>query len=536
MERPRRTYQTTILIGIGLILVGLLSGILLMLFVIDQRPAARVSEPLVETVKLGRTNPPRPIAMPDSAEVGIPVPADVLTLNRLFKDVATQVTPAVVYIQVEGQASDAPRDWFHNFEEDSDLNERFLREMPRQSVGSGVIISDEGYIVTNHHVVEKASNILVTLDDKRQFKARVVGIDASTDLAVIQINKPTHLPVVALGDSDELEVGEWVLAVGNPFRLTSTVTAGIVSALGRQVNIIEDRFGIEDFIQTDAAINPGNSGGALVNLQGELVGISTAIATESGSYEGYGFAVPVNLMTRVARDLIAYGEVRRGFLGVEIRDIDAGAAQELGLEQIGGVYLNRVERGGAAYQGGLRRGDVVLSLDGRAVNAPNELQSAIARHRPGDHLDVEIWRRGQRKQLQVQLLAKDDPAFSNWFAQVEPEPERYPELEPRTPSTETFQLEDWGIGIRELTSRERDAFDTERGVYLAYVANGSVAAAGGLPRDVVLLRIGDEVVSTLEDAIRELGIAAESSDTVLLRVKQRNGLAAFYELEVPAVE
>jgi S1-C subfamily serine protease len=164
------------------------------------------------------------------------------------------------------------------------------------------------------------------------------------------------------------------------------------------------------------------------------------------------------------------------------------------------------------------------------------LQSAIARHRPGDNLDVEIWRRGQRKQLQVQLLAKDDPAFSNWFAQIEPEPERYPEREPRTPSTETFQLEDWGIGLRELTSRERDAFDTERGVYLAYVANGSVAAAGGLPRDVVLLRIGDEVVNTLEDAIRELGVAAESSDTVLLRVKQRNGLAAFFELEVPAGE
>lgn len=536
MEKPRRSNQTTILMGIGLVLVGLLSGILFMLFVIDQRPVARVGEPQVETVKLGRTTAPRPLAMPDSAEVGIPVPADVMTLNRLFKDVASLVTPAVVYIQVEGQSGDTPRDWFHNFDEDSDLNERFLREMPRQSVGSGVIISEEGYIITNHHVVEKASKILVTLDDKRQFNARVVGIDPSTDLAVIQVNKPNQLPVVALGDSDELEVGEWVLAVGNPFRLTSTVTAGIVSALGRQVNIIEDRFGIEDFIQTDAAINPGNSGGALVNLRGELVGISTAIATESGSYEGYGFAVPANLMTRVARDLIAYGEVRRGFLGVEIRGIDAGAARELGLDEIGGVYLNRVERGGAAYKGGLRRGDVVLSIDGRGVNAPNELQSSIARRRPGDNLDVEVWRRGERKRLQVQLLAKDDPAFSNWFAEIEPEPEGYPELAPRTPNTEMFQLEEWGIGLRELTDRERDAFDTERGVYLAYIANGSPAANAGLPRDVVILRIGEAAVNTLEDAVRELGVAAESEETVLLRVKQRNGLAAFYEVEIPAGE
>ncbi|MDX1548444.1 MAG: trypsin-like peptidase domain-containing protein, partial [Rhodothermales bacterium] len=292
MNAPRTARPSSLLIGIGLVLVGLFGGILLMLFVINSRAVPEVMPAVVERVELGRPAPAR--AAPERRSEPAGATVDLKALNQQFRGVAGEVRRSVVYIQVEGPGQGLPRDWFHNFEGEGD---RFLRELPRQSVGSGVIISPQGYVVTNHHVVDRAETILVTLADKRQFEARIVGVDPSTDLAVLRLESEDEpLPVITIGDSDRLEVGEWVLAIGNPFRLTSTVTAGIVSALGRQVNIIDDPLRIEDFIQTDAAINPGNSGGALVNLDGALVGISTAIATESGSYEGYGFAVPVNLV------------------------------------------------------------------------------------------------------------------------------------------------------------------------------------------------------------------------------------------------
>lgn len=532
MEKPNRHRNTSILIGIGLVLIGLLGGIFVMLFFVDVRPQQADVPRVVERVELGRSQPLPAASTPDSG--GAAASVDIRTLNRLFKGVAGQVTEAVVYIQVES-SGDRPRDWFHQFDEE-ELGGRFFREMPRQSVGSGVVISEQGYLVTNNHVVNGASRIQVTLSDKRQFRARLVGVDPSTDLAVIQVDLDDgeRLPAIALGNSDAVQVGEWVLAVGNPFRLTSTVTAGIVSALGRQVNIIEDDFSIEDFIQTDAAINPGNSGGALVNLRGELIGISTAIATESGSYEGYGFAVPVNLVERVVQDLITYGEVQRGYLGVSIQSIDAVAARRLGLDRIGGVYLDRVEGGSAAYQGGLRRGDVVLSVGGRSVNEPNELQSSIARHRPGDQIAVEVWRQGRRRTLRVKLLGRDDPAMRDWIAGLDAERRSAtPETSPRGPSLDVFQLEGWGLGVRALTRRERDGFDTEQGVYLSYVEAGTAADEAGLPRDVIIERIDDEPVASVEDVVRRLGVAAESSATVLLRVKRRNGLSAFYEVKAP---
>ncbi len=525
MEKPNRDRNTSILIGIGLVLIGLLGGILVMLFFVDRQPqqAFRV----VERVELGRSQPLPAVSTPDSGDASTVV--DLRTFNHWFKEVARQITQTVVYIQVES-SGDELSDWFHQFEEE-ELGRRF-REMPRQSVGSGVIISEQGYLVTNHHVVDRASRIQVTLSDKRQFQARLVGVDPSTDLAVLQVtlDEGEILPAVAFGNSDEVQVGEWVLAVGNPFRLTSTVTAGIVSALGRQVNIIEDKFRIEDFIQTDAAINPGNSGGALVNLQGELIGISTAIATESGSYEGYGFAVPVNLVERVVQDLITYGEVQRGYLGVTIQSIDASDARRLGLDHIGGVYLDEVEGGSAAYLGGLRQGDVVLSVAGRSVNEPNELQSSIARHRPGDYVLVEVWRKGRTQTLQIELLGRDDPAMRNWISSRDAEP-LSPNVLPRRPSLEVFQLEGWGIGIRELTRRERDGFDVEQGVYLSYIEAGTPADEAGLPRDVIIERIDDEPITSVEEVVRQLGGAA--AETVLLRVKRRNGLAAFYEMKVP---
>ncbi|SHK20269.1 Do family serine endopeptidase [Rhodothermus profundi] len=520
--------------GIGLLLIGLLAGILLMEWRFQKAQLATPPVRIVERVQLGGGETVGTVTL--SAEDGQKLALDPVVLNQVFREVARRVTPAVVYIEVTvGRSGSFSGDFFHRFDPDQ---ERFFREfMPRQSVGSGVIISPDGYIVTNYHVVEDAREMRVTLADKRQFEARLIGFDRSTDLAVIKIDPPEGetLPVIAFGNSDELTVGEWVLAVGNPFRLTSTVTAGIVSALGRQVNIIDDFFRVEDFIQTDAAINPGNSGGALVNLRGELVGINTAIATESGAYEGYGFAVPVNLVARVVEDLIAYGEVQRGYLGVSIQEVNAQQARELGLPGVQGVLIAEVRRGGAADQAGVREGDVVLAVNGRAVNAPNELQSVVARYRPGDRLELEIWRQGQRLHLQVELMGRDAPAYQEWFSELTEEaPPRMPELTPETPPDGVFKLENWGVGLRELTASERTAFDVDHGVYVAYVARGSVADRAGLPRDVVIVQIEGIDVTALEDALLLLEELA-GAETVLFRVKKRDGTVAFYEVPVPVL-
>ena len=268
--------------------------------------------------------------------------------------------------------------------------------------GSGVIISEDGYIVTNNHVVEGADKIEVMLNDNRSYDARIVGTDPNTDLALIEV-KETDLPTIPLVNSDEVEVGEWVLAVGNPFNLNSTVTAGIVSAKGRNINILEERYAVESFIQTDAAINPGNSGGALVNLQGGLVGINTAIASPTGAYSGYGFAVPANIVSKVVEDLLEYGAVQRGYLGVSIRPLDGNLADELGLDITQGVYIQNVMENSAAAEAGMQEGDVVVSIDGEAIRSAAELQENIARRRPGDEVAVTVNRDGSEQTLAVEL-------------------------------------------------------------------------------------------------------------------------------------
>lgn len=530
MERFRLNRNTLILGSIGLVLVGLLAGILFMLVIDEDAAPAGVTPPVVERVQLGALQPMDFTHVP----VGESALADMARLNGIFRQVAEHVTPAVVYIQVETAGSELlPRDWFHR--DQGDFPERFYRDPgPRQSMGSGVILNPEGYIVTNNHVVEGASTIIATLTDKRQFEAHIVGVDPSTDLAVLRIEDARDLPTIPLGNSDSIRVGDWALAVGNPFRLTSTVTAGIISALGRQVNIIEDDFGIEDFIQTDAAINPGNSGGALVNLQGELIGVSTAIATESGSYEGYGFAVPVNLMQRVVEDLIAYGEVKRGFLGVEIGDVDASDARRFGMEQASGVLLERVWEDGAAARAGLRRGDIVLSIDSLPVNALNELQRLIARHRPGDKLHLNVWRQGQSHQYEVELLGREDPSYAAWFnEQSKDSPLRMPDLEPQPPDVKSFEMAQWGIGVSPIPAHDRKIFGADEGAYITSIKSGSPGALAGLPRDVVISHIEDMPISSASQAVRALNRAAEGTEPVLLGVRRRDGTTAFYELDVP---
>jgi serine protease Do len=273
---------------------------------------------------------------------------------------------------------------------------------PRVGTGSGVIINENGYIVTNNHVIQNASDIEVTLHDNRTFKATVIGTDPSTDLALIQI-KEKNLPTLPMANSDDVKVGEWVLAAGNPFSLNSTVTAGIVSAKARNINILREQFAVESFIQTDAAINPGNSGGALVNLSGSLIGINTAIASPTGVYSGYGFAVPSNIVSKVVEDLLKYGAVQRGVLGVMIRSVDGNLARDKKLEVNAGVYVDSLLSNSAAGAAGVAPGDVIVAIDDVQVKTSPELQEAIAQRRPGDQVRVKVNRKGKEKVFEVTL-------------------------------------------------------------------------------------------------------------------------------------
>ncbi|MCH8486472.1 MAG: trypsin-like peptidase domain-containing protein [Candidatus Cyclonatronum sp.] len=336
------------------------------------------------------------------------------------RDIAQMVVPTVVYIETSVNARAVmPRDENHNFEED--FWERVIPRGRSNAVGSGVLISGDGFIITNNHVVAGGRDLRVTLHDKRQFPARIVGRDPSTDLAVIKI-EGDELPHIVLGDSDYVEVGDWVMAVGNPLRLRSTITAGIVSALSRDVQIINDRMRIESFIQTDAAINRGNSGGALVNTAGELIGINTAIATENGMNQGYGFAIPINMAFKIARDLMEFGQVQRAFLGVSIVSVDQRRARQLDMPRIKGVEISGLVTGGAAEVSGLRQGDVITRVNRRTVNEPNELQAQIALFRPNETVEISVWRNGAEEIKFITLAGLDNPAISEWTA-----PEASPE-------------------------------------------------------------------------------------------------------------
>jgi len=310
---------------------------------------------------------------------------------------------AVVHVKTElGRRNSTYDDFFSEF---------FGRphqqyNQPLIATGSGVIITGDGYIVTNNHVVQNAIGLEVTLNDKRTYQAEIVGTDPSTDLALIKI-KENNLPFLNYGNSDEVMVGEWVLAVGNPFNLTSTVTAGIVSAKARNINILGSNTAIESFIQTDAPVNRGNSGGALVNTKGELIGINAAIASNTGSYAGYSFAIPVNIVKKVVNDFINYGEIQRAYIGVTIRDIDAAFADELDLDGLKGVYVVSVVEGSSADDADIRSEDLILNIDGLDVNSTSRLLESVAQHNPGDRIGVTIKRDGEILEKKI-LLSNED--------------------------------------------------------------------------------------------------------------------------------
>jgi S1-C subfamily serine protease len=274
--------------------------------------------------------------------------------------------------------------------------------------GSGVIIAENGFIVTNNHVIEGADKIVISLNNNRTYEAQIIGTDPSTDIAVLQINSDAPLAFIEFGRSDQVNIGEWVLAVGNPFDLTSTVTAGIVSAKARNINLLRARpergvFPIESFIQTDAAVNPGNSGGALVNTKGELIGINTAIASRTGSYSGYAFAIPSSIVSKVAQDLMRYGEVQRAYLGIQIEPVDEQLAKLLALDEITGCAITAIVPGSGAEDSDIAVGDIVLAIDGLPISNFAELQECMSRYHPGEKVVVRVWRKLKAADMTVQL-------------------------------------------------------------------------------------------------------------------------------------
>lgn len=370
----------------------------------------------------------------------------------------------------------------------------------RQGFGSGVILSEDGYIVTNNHVIDGAQNIKVILNDKREFEAELVGTDPSTDIALLKINAD-DLSYLTYGNSDDLKLGEWVLAVGNPFNLTSTVTAGIVSARARNLGINEDSYSIESFIQTDAAVNPGNSGGALVNQQGNLVGINTAIASQTGSYAGYSFAVPVSIVKKVVEDLKEYGEVQRALIGVNIRDLNAERAEELNLDKVEGVYVLGVTENGAALEAGIEEGDVIVSIEGEPIRTSAELQEKISQYRPGDDVKVIVLRDNKEKQFSVTLRNRHG-------------------------DTQIVRDRDMVLGAQfeNVSSREKEALEIESGLKIISIGKGKLKEEG-LKEGFIITYVNKEPINDVYDLKREIGNARGN---ILLEGIYPNGEQAYF--------
>jgi serine protease Do len=332
-----------------------------------------------------------------------------------FREAAKKAMPAVVHITAtkgdvaanERQQQNQPQGYqdLFDFFRNGGFGNSFGQDAPMKGTGSGVIYSEDGYIITNNHVVDFADEVEVTLNDDRKFKATVIGTDPTTDLAVLKIEQ-RGLPYLKVGDSDKVEIGEWALAVGNPFELNSTVTAGIVSGKGRNIGIIQDKYKIESFIQTDAAVNPGNSGGALVNANGELIGINTAILSRTGSYAGYSFAIPSRIVEKVVKDIIEYGSSQRAVIGIEIGDLNEAIAKEMNLNLTHGIVVTKVIDGGAGQYAGLLPDDVITAINGHAVKTGSDLIAIVGEKKPGDVVTLTISRNNKTQNLPVKLKAK----------------------------------------------------------------------------------------------------------------------------------
>ncbi|CAN5546770.1 trypsin-like peptidase domain-containing protein [soil metagenome] len=377
------------------------------------------------------------------------------------------------------------------------------------STGSGVIISQDGYIVTNNHVVDGADKVEITLNDKRSYTAEIIGRDPSTDLALLKI-KEEGLPFASYGNSDEVKVGEWVLAVGNPFNLNSTVTAGIISAKGRNVNILENnaaqgKFPVESYLQTDAAVNPGNSGGALVNAKGELIGINSAILSMTGSYTGYSFAIPVNIARKVVADLVEFGEVQRAFIGLSIADLDGKLAKEKSINQIKGVYIKGVVAGGSGEEAGIKEGDVVTKIGETEVNNTPELLEQISRYRPGNKINITLTRNNQEKVLPVTLKNKN----GNTDIVTKPKIEVVSTL---------------GASFEEVSKDEMKQLNIANGLKVSKLGAGKLLSAG-IKEGFIITSVANKKISTLDDIKSTL---ESKKGGVLIEGIYPNGMRAYY--------
>ncbi|PID88803.1 MAG: deoxyribonuclease HsdR [Bacteroidia bacterium] len=373
--------------------------------------------------------------------------------------------------------------------------------------GSGVIISQEGYIVTNNHVIENADVVEVTLNDKRSYTAQIIGNDPSTDLAVLKIDD-TQLPFLPFGNSDHTRVGEWVLAVGNPFNLTSTVTAGIISAKARNMHMLDKGRGtaIESFIQTDAAINPGNSGGALVNMQGELVGINAAIASNTGSYAGYAFAIPSNLAQRVVGDIIQYGSAQRAYLGVSIAEITDKVAKQLDLEDIEGVYVANVVAQGAADEAGIRQGDIILQIEGQKVNTTSELIGKIAQYHPGEIISVLVKTNKGNKTYDVHLQNIDGNT----------------DIKPGKREDNYVQVLE--AAFKQPSAELQNLLGIDYGMQIATL-NPGILSKKGIKKGLIILKLNQKKVNDTEDIRR---IINSADNGLLIEGMYPNGMHVYY--------
>ncbi len=427
-----------------------------------------------------------------------------------FTVVAEQTVNAVVHIRAEFERRSGYQDDFfgHGDIFDFFFGPRQRRQAPERppavGSGSGVIISSDGYVITNNHVIDNARLIEVTLNDSRVYEAYLVGNDPTTDLALLKIEE-RGLPYLSFGDSDALRIGEWVLAIGNPFNLASTVTAGIVSAKGRNINILAEEMAIESFIQTDAAVNRGNSGGALVNTRGELIGINTAIASTTGTFAGYSFAVPSNIALKVIEDLLEYGEVQRAMLGVTISPMTGRRAEEKGLTVLQGAYVENVSANSAAEQAGIKQGDVIIAINGNKVRNTSELIEIVGRRRPGDKVTVRFYRNGTERETEATL--------KNIYGEV------------TAVTRESIEVtEILGAQFESLSNEELDNLNIKHGIKIASLSRGALSNAG-IRTGFVITHIDNQPVRSAGDINN---ILSGKSGGVLIEGVYPGGRRAYY--------
>ncbi|WP_080053778.1 Do family serine endopeptidase [Spirosoma aerolatum] len=446
-----------------------------------------------------------------------------------FSTAAEAVTPTVVHIRTtmtrtvrQQQVPDIFREFFGD--DAFGGGQRQPRRQQGQASGSGVIISKDGYIVTNNHVVQDADEVEVIMTDKRSFKAKVIGTDPLTDLAVIKVDA-NNLPAITLGDSDALKLGEWVLAVGYPLDLESTVTAGIVSAKGRRIGILDQNINkndakpdspVEAFIQTDAAINPGNSGGALVNLRGELVGINSAIASATGYYSGYGFAVPVSLVKKVSADLLKYGNVQRGYIGIMPIELNSTVAKEKNVKVGRGIYVDQVVDNGAAEAAGLKKGDVITKMEGQPLDSDAQMREIIGRRRPGDVLTVTVNRDGTERDFKVELRNRNGGRDIIKKTDI-------------TPSATS--LNSLGAQFEDLSAQDAKQLGISGGVRVKKITDGKLAETD-VEEGFIIVKANGKNVKTTKDLQSIMSTVKEGEGLMLIGMYPNSSRMYYYAVPV----